>query len=115
MTSSAEGARLVLAKWYEEDSPLKVVYAGALLGFTLAGTLSNLSKTAFVVEIVGPGGTCLLDLRDADFTYDDSRTAPAPVREAAVADFIDVLQFRLSDGDRVAIFQRRPGAPTAAE
>src|ERR1700737_1148287 len=104
-----EEAFLILNKWIGELAPLRVMFVGSGVGLAVPGTLVTVTEDPPGLELRGPdGGYCLIDLADAtDFEYEDPKEPPPPVGESSREDFVDLLQFRLPSGDRIAIFHLR--------
>ena len=114
MISSREEAFLLLNKWRDEIAPLKVMVVGGKSAISAMGTLTTIVLVPASLELRGPSGYCLLDLRGATFGYEDPAEAPAEVRAESRELFTELLDIRLASGDRCAIFRLVESTPKTA-
>ncbi|MGB9488569.1 MAG: hypothetical protein WCD04_20945 [Terriglobia bacterium] len=100
MFSSEEEAFSLFRKWNSEKLPMRFVFTPSYGGGIFSGTIAEVTRTT--VRLTGAGFELTLSLLGARFEYDESREAPAPLRDLEYVARVIVV---FPSGDRIGFFE----------
>ena len=114
MTTSAEDARLLFARWLEDGSPLRIRLRSAALIFEGVGSIQSMDST--MLNLGRDGWQLVIPLGGATYRFSDPREAPeGAIREAEASRYEMGLALDLATGDRLALMEMKEPEPAAEE
>ncbi|HKF05456.1 MAG TPA: hypothetical protein VKB49_24270 [Candidatus Sulfotelmatobacter sp.] len=104
MESSAEDAILVLKKWKDNSSMLRMVFGSDHVQMTLHGTLANVTAESIWAHGASKEENLKVSLVGARFAFVDERGLPPGFKEVlALAHLDEVISIVWPDGTRLTV------------
>jgi hypothetical protein len=110
MELSLQDALDIFRGWKDETSPVTFFLDGTEALVRIRGVVAGIVEDEIVVST--ETSRIRLDLKNAEFEYQDPREAPEFLRQAAESDFLCCVEVCLPTDSRCFLFELPPGSLT---